>query len=70
MAFKSLGFTNAVKNFYNFLNEWGIGLMPEDVQTIDTHCFSNEEAIKGEQVLTEHVAKLSLNLDDVRDTLN
>lgn len=49
MAFKSLGFTTAIKNFYNFLNNWGVGNAEENVSHIDTLAFKNEEAIKGEE---------------------
>lgn len=48
MAFKSLGFTTALKNFYEFLNDWGVGTVPDGIKTIDDLCFKNEEAIKGE----------------------
>ena len=46
MSFKSLGFTTAVKNFYEFLNEWGIGEADESVSHIDRLTFTNTEAIK------------------------
>ena len=35
MAFKSLGFTTAVKNFYDYLNGWGVGEAPESIKTTD-----------------------------------
>ena len=35
MAFKSLGFTTAVKNFFNFLNNWAVGKAPDNVISVD-----------------------------------
>ena len=45
MAFKSLGFTNALKNFYNFLNDWGVGKAPERIVSVDNLYYSNSLAI-------------------------
>ena len=45
MAFKSLGFTTALKKFYNFLNYWGVSEAPNSIKTVDRLCFSNETAI-------------------------
>lgn len=31
MAFYALGFTSAVKNFYNYLVDWGVGEAPAGI---------------------------------------
>lgn len=51
MAFKSLGFTTAVSQFFNFLNDWGIAEAPAGINTIDNKTFSNDEAIRCEEAL-------------------
>ena len=51
MAFKSLGFTTAVKNFFNYLNDWGVGPAPPSIKTVDNLCFNSEFAVTGEQDL-------------------
>lgn len=70
MAFKSLGFTSALKNFYNFLNEWGVGTAPDSIVSIDNLCYSAELAIKGEEELQVRVTQVSRSLADVREILN
>ena len=67
MGFKALGFTSAVKNFYEFLNEWGIGEAPPGIITIDNLCFSNEAANRGEEALTDEVRLLSAAMTDVKE---
>lgn len=69
MAFKALGFTTAVKRFYNFLNDWGVGPAPESIKSVDTLCFSNDAAVEGERELVDRVAFLMSNLADVREIL-
>ena len=70
MAFKSLGFTSAIKGFYNNLNQWGVGKAPQSIVSIDNLHYSNELAIKDEEVLQLSVAKLSKSLSDVREILS
>lgn len=67
MAFKALGYTSAVKNFYNYLNDWGVGQAPPSLKTVDNLCFSNEEAIKGETELTKKVEFMMSQLVDIRE---
>lgn len=69
MAFKSLGFTTAVRMFYNFLNDWGVGEAPVGINHIDNLCFSNVVTIKDESLLKDEVLKLEQMLQDIKEIL-
>ena len=69
MAFKSFGFTSAVKKFFNFLNSWAVGKAPENILSVDNLHYSNDLSVKHEEDLSKKVATLSQSLADVREIM-